>query len=108
MKKVSLLGMFCGVLLLASCSATTYPVYPAYPAYAEPIVDANQPNLATYNELAYEHTNWFVSLLQDWNLVINYGDNIAVDQSWNFMTLKASIARLYQQLYYSQKISKIL
>ena len=60
MKKVSLLGMFCGVLLLASCSATTYPVYPVYPAYsayAEPIVDANQPNLVTYNELAYEHTN---------------------------------------------------
>ena len=63
MKNVSFLGMICGVLLLASCSATTYPVYPAnpaypvYPAYAEPIVDANQPNLVTYNELAYEHTN---------------------------------------------------
>ena len=55
MKKVSFLGMICGVLLLASCSATTYPVYPAYPAYAEPIVDANQPN--TFNEVAYEHTN---------------------------------------------------
>ena len=52
MKKVSLIGMFCGVLLLASCSATTYP---AYPAYAELIVDANQPN--TFNELAYGHTN---------------------------------------------------
>ena len=68
MKKVSFLGMICGVLLLASCSATTYPVYPAnpaYPAYAEPIVDANQPNLVTFNELDYEHTNRFVSLLQD-------------------------------------------